>query len=114
MDERVLEETVDMQISIGDYVLTGGELPALVLIDAVSRMVPGVLSEDICFEEESHYNKLLEYPQYTKPYEWHGKKVPDVLISGHHANIEKWKNEQSIKETEKYRPDIIKSSRKSE
>ncbi len=107
VDERVLQEIVDRQISIGDYVLTGGELPALVLVDAVSRMLPGVLSEKICFEEESHYSGLLEYPQYTKPYEWHGKKVPEVLISGHHANIEKWKKEQSILETKKYRPDIF-------
>ena len=109
VDERVLEEIVDMQISIGDYVLTGGELPALVLADAVSRMIPGVLSGSICFEEESHYNGLLEHPQYTKPCEWHGKKVPEVLISGHHANIEKWKKEQSLEETKKYRPDIFEN-----
>ena len=93
VDERILEEIVDEQISIGDYVLTGGELPALVFTDAISRMIPGVLSDNICFEDESHYSGTLEYPQYTKPYEWHEKKVPDVLISGHHANIEKWKKE---------------------
>lgn len=110
VDERVIEEIVDMQISIGDYVLTGGELPALVLADAVSRMIPGVLSESICFEEESHYSGFLEHPQYTKPYEWHEKKVPEVLISGHHANIEKWKKEQSIEQTQKYRPDILKNA----
>lgn len=109
VDERILEEIVDEQISIGDYVLTGGELPALVFTDAISRMIPGVLSDDICFEDESHYSGTLEYPQYTKPYEWHEKKVPDVLISGHHANIEKWKKEMSLKETKKYRPDLIKS-----
>lgn len=108
VDERILEEIVDEQISIGDYVLTGGELPALVFTDAISRMIPGVLSDDICFEDESHYSGTLEYPQYTKPYEWHEKKVPDVLISGHHANIEKWKKEMSLKETKKYRPDLIK------
>ena len=107
VDERVLEEIVDEYISIGDYVLTGGEIPAMALVDAVSRMVPGVLSEDICFEEESHYNGMLEHPQYTKPYEWHGKCVPDVLISGHHAKIEKWKLENSLKETAKYRPDLL-------
>lgn len=107
VDERVLEEIVDDYVSIGDYVLTGGEIPAMVLVDAVSRMVPGVLSKDICFEEESHYDGILEYPQYTKPYEWHGKCVPDVLVSGHHANIERWKLENSLKETAKYRPDLL-------
>lgn len=107
VDERILEEIVDEYISIGDYVLTGGEIPAMAVIDSVSRMIPGVLSEDICFEEESHYSGMLEYPQYTKPYEWHGKKVPEVLISGHHAKIEEWKKKNSIKETKKYRPDIF-------
>ena len=107
VDQRVLDELVDMQISIGDYVLTGGELPALVLADTVARLVPGVLSENVCFEEESHYNGLLEHPQSTKPYEWRGKKVPDVLLSGHHANIEKWKHEQALIETKKYRPDLL-------
>lgn len=107
VDQRVLDELVDMQISIGDYVLTGGEIPALVLVDTVARLVPGVLSENVCFEEESHYDGLLEHPQYTKPYEWRGKKVPDVLLSGHHANIEKWKHEQALIETKKYRPDLF-------
>ncbi len=107
VDERILNEIVDEYISIGDYVLTGGELPALVFVDVISRMIPGVLSEDICFEEESHYNGMLEYPQYTRPYEWHQKKVPDVLISGHHANIKLWKNKMSLEETKKYRPDLI-------
>lgn len=108
VDQRVLDELVDMQISIGDYVLTGGEIPALVLVDTVARLVPGVLSENVCFEEESHYYGLLEHPQYTKPYEWRGKKVPDVLLSGHHANIEKWKHEQALIETKKYRPDLFR------
>ncbi len=107
VDERILDEIVDEYISIGDYVLTGGELPALVFVDAISRMIPGVLSDDICFEEESHYNGMLEHPQYTRPYEWHQKKVPDVLVSGHHANIKLWKDEMSLKETKKYRPDLI-------
>ena len=107
VDQRVIDEIVDKQISIGDYVLTGGEIPAVAFADAICRMVPGVLSDDVCFEEESHYSGLLEYPQYTKPAVWHDKKVPDVLISGHHANIEKWKNEKSLEETRKYRPDIL-------
>ena len=84
IDERVIEPE---EISVGDYVLTGGELPALIVADSVSRMLPGVLSDDECFEEESHFNSLLEYPQYTHPSEWHGKTVPDVLLSGHHQNV---------------------------
>lgn len=107
IDERVLEEIVDEEISIGDYVLTGGELPALVLIDSVARMIDGVLPNEEAFACESLYNGLLEHPQYTKPYEWNGKKVPDVLISGHHANIEKWKREQSILQTYNKRPELI-------
>ena len=107
VDQRVIDEYVDEEISIGDYVLTGGELPALVLADAVSRMIPEVLSDDLCFEDESHYNGLLEYPQYTKPFEWRGKEVPEVLMSGHHANIEKWRREQSIRITAKLRPDML-------
>lgn len=110
VDERVIEEIVDEEISIGDYVLTGGELPALVLADSISRMLPGVLAEDAAFEEESHYNSLLEYPQYTRPYEWHGKKVPDVLISGHHANINKWRREQSLTRTYYRRPDLLETA----
>ncbi len=108
VDERLIEEFIDEQISIGDYVLTGGELPALVLIDVVSRMMDGVLSNKECFEDESHYNGLLEYPQYTRPQIWRGKSVPDVLISGHHANIQKWKLEQSIEQTKKFREDLLK------
>ncbi len=107
IDERVLEEIVDEEISIGDYVLTGGELPALVLLDSVARMVEGVLPNEEAYSCESHYNGLLEHPQYTKPYEWNGKCVPDVLISGHHANIEKWKREQSLIRTFKRRPDML-------
>lgn len=107
VDQRVIDEIVDEQISIGDYVLTGGELPALVLADTVSRMVKGVLPEDICFEEESHFSGLLEHPQYTKPYEWHGKTVPEVLMSGHHKNISEWKRIQSLIETKKLRPDLF-------
>lgn len=110
IDERVIEEIVDEEISIGDYVLTGGELPALVLADSISRMLPGVLADDVAFEEESHYNSLLEYPQYTRPYEWHGKKVPDVLLSGHHANINKWRREQSLMRTYERRPDMLDSA----
>jgi tRNA (guanine37-N1)-methyltransferase len=107
IDERVIEEIVDDEISIGDYVLTGGELPAMVVIDSVSRLVPGVLSSDEAFMEESHYNGLLEYPQYTRPYEFNNKKVPDILLSGHHANIQKWRMEQSIIRTSKKRPDLL-------
>ena len=111
VDQRVIDEIVDEEISIGDYVLTGGELPALVLTDVVCRMVPGVLPEDICFEEESHFSGLLEFPQYTKPAEWHGKKVPDVLLSGHHKNIAEWKRTKSIEETELRRPDLLIGSK---
>lgn len=108
IDERIIETIVDEEISIGDYVLTGGELPALVLADAVARMLPGVLANDEAMEKESHYSGLLEYPQYTKPAEWNGISVPDVLLSGHHANIEKWRNEQSLKRTKEKRPDLYK------
>lgn len=107
IDRRVIDSLVDEEISVGDYVLTGGELPALILADAVSRMLPGVLPNDEAKELESHYNGLLEYPQYTRPYEWNGMKVPDVLISGHHGNIEKWRREQSLLMTAKYRPDML-------
>lgn len=107
VDERVIDAIVDEEISIGDYVLTGGELPALVLTDSVARMLPGVLANDEAMEKESHYNGLLEYPQYTKPAVWNGMEVPDVLLSGHHANIEKWRNEQSLKRTKERRPDLL-------
>ena len=108
VDQRVLDEIVDEEISIGDYVLTGGELAACVLIDCVSRMIDGVLADREAFENESHYDGLLEHPQYTRPEEWHGKRVPDILLSGHHANIEKWKYEQSLMLTKKLRPDMLK------
>lgn len=108
VDERVIEEYVDEQVSIGDYVLTGGELPALVLADAISRMEPGVLADDACFEEESHFNGLLEYPQYTRPANWRGRGVPEVLLSGHHANIEKWRHGESVRRTAKSRPDLLR------
>ena len=107
VDQRLIDELVDTQLSIGDYVLTGGEIPGLALIDSIARLVPGVLSHSTCFEEESHFKKLLEYPQYTKPYKWKDREVPEVLLSGHHANIEKWKKEQSLLETKKFRPDIL-------
>ncbi|TYQ18231.1 UNVERIFIED_CONTAM: tRNA (guanine37-N1)-methyltransferase [Acetivibrio alkalicellulosi] len=108
IDERVIEEIVDEEISIGDYVLTGGELPAMVLIDSISRLVPGVLSSEEAYKSESHYDGLLEYPQYTRPYEFCGKKVPDILLSGHHANIQEWKRQQSLKRTMEKRPDLLK------
>lgn len=107
VDERVLEEIVDEEISIGDYVLTGGELPAMVLIDAVSRTVPGVLSNEGSYGDESHSDGLLEYPQYTRPYEFRERKVPYVLMSGHHANINKWRRKQSLKRTRLRRPDLL-------
>ncbi len=106
IDERVLEEVVTDYISIGDFVLTGGELPAMVLVDCISRLVPGVLSNSESSEIESFSNGLLEYPQYSRPEEWHGKKVPEVLLSGHHANIEKWRLEQSLEQTKRFRPDL--------
>ena len=106
VDQRLIDKIVDEEISIGDYVLTGGELPALVLTDTVARMCEGVLSANICFEEESHYNGLLEYPQYTKPEEWEGMKVPEVLLSGHHKNIDDWRLEQAVKITKISRPDM--------
>ena len=107
VDQRVLDSLIDEEISIGDYVLTGGELPALVFVDALSRMAKGVLSDDLCFTEESHYNGLLEYPQYTKPQNWRGMEVPAVLTSGHHANVDRWRYEQSLINTLNKRPDMI-------
>ena len=106
IDDRVIEEIVDEQISVGDYVLTGGELPALILTDAVSRLCDGVLADESCYTEESHYSGLLEYPQYTRPVEWHGMTVPDVLLSGHHANIQKWRHEKAVERTKELRPDM--------
>ena len=107
VDERVIELCVDEQISVGDYVLTGGELPACVLVDCVSRLCPGVLAEDSCFEIESLSDGLLEYPQYTRPIEYRGLTVPDVLLGGNHALIEKWRHEKSLELTRKLRPDLL-------
>ncbi len=110
IDERIIDEYVDEELSIGDYVLTGGELPALVTADAVSRMIDGVLSDQECFEEESHFNGLLEYPHYTRPAVWRGRKVPDVLLAGHHGNVEKWRHEQSLYRTLKKRPEMLENA----
>ena len=107
IDQRVLDEIVDEEISIGDYVLTGGELPAMVLIDSVSRYIEGVINEE-SIDEESFSTNLLEYPQYTRPEEFRGRKVPDVLISGHHENIKKWRAEKALEVTKKKRPDLLK------
>ena len=106
VDQRIIDKIVDEEISVGDYVLTGGELPALIVTDAVARLCEGVLSANVCFEDESHYNGLLEYPQYTKPEEWEGMKVPPVLLSGHHKNIDDWRMEKSLEITQKNRPDM--------
>ena len=110
IDERVLEEIVTDYVSIGDYVLTGGELPAMIMIDAISRLVPGVLHNDVSAEFESFQDNLLEYPQYSRPEVWHDKKVPEILMSGHHANIEKWRREQSVIRTAKNRPDLLEKA----
>ncbi len=106
VDERVLEELVTDYVSIGDYVLTGGELPAMVMIDAISRMIPGVLSNEESAGEESFQNGLLEYPQYSRPEVWHGRQVPSVLLSGHHAHVEKWRRDASVQRTRERRPDL--------
>lgn len=106
IDERVIDKIVTDRISIGDYVLTGGELPTLVIMDAVSRMVPGVLGNDVSGETESFSDSLLEYPQYSRPMEWEGMVVPDVLMSGDHAKVDEWRLEESLKATRKYRPDL--------
>ncbi len=111
VDQRVLDEIVDEEISIGDFVVTGGELPAMLVADAVCRMLPGVLSDDACFSEESHYAGLLEYPQYTRPAVWNGREVPPVLLSGHHKNIEAWRRQQSEEITAKLRPDMMEKYR---
>ena len=110
VDERVLEEIVDEELSIGDYVLTGGELPALVFVDTVGRLCEGVLADESCFTEESHFNGLLEYPQYSRPAVWHEKEVPQVLLSGHHANIGRWRREQSLLRTRDKRPDLLEKA----
>lgn len=110
IDQRVIDEIVDMELSVGDFVLTGGEIPAMAVVDTVSRLIPGVLAAEESYENESHYNGLLEYPQYTRPPVWHGKEIPEILVSGHHANIEKWKHEQALLNTLKKRPDMLKKA----
>ncbi len=110
VDQRVIDEIIDAEISIGDFVLTGGEIPAMAVIDAVSRMLPGVLADEGSYSNESHFNGLLEYPQYTKPAEWNGHGIPEILISGHHAKIEEWKREQSLVNTLKKRPDLLEKA----
>lgn len=110
IDERVLEEIVTDYLSIGDYVLTGGELPAMVMVDAISRMVPGVLSNEESGMAESFEGNLLEYPQYSRPEEWRGKKVPPILLSGHHKNVEAWRRQQSILRTKERRPDLLEGA----
>ena len=110
VDERVLEALVDEQISVGDYVLTGGELPALTLVDCVARMVPGVLSDTECYTEESHFAGLLEYPQYTRPAVWEGREIPEILTTGHHENIRRWRREQALLRTARLRPDMLQAA----
>ncbi len=114
VDERFVEHCVDREISIGDYILTGGELPAMVLIDAVTRHIPGALGDEVSPEEESFADGLLEHPQYTRPAEYRGWQVPEVLLSGHHANIEKWKREQRLKRTRERRPDLLEGDARQE
>lgn len=111
VDERVIEEIVDEEMSVGDYVLTGGELPACIIADAVGRLCDGVLALPECHEKESFEGGLLEYPQYTRPPVWMGREVPEVLLSGHHANIEKWRHEKSRELTEKRRPDLLQKDK---
>ncbi len=114
VDQRILDEIVDAEVSIGDYVLTGGEIACMAVVDAVSRLVPGVLKDEESFSEESHYSGLLEYPQYTRPEEWHGKRVPEVLLSGHHKNICEWKRKMSIKTTFEKRRGMLSKVKLSE
>ena len=106
VDERFMEECVDEEISLGDFVLTGGEIPAMAVTDAVSRLIPGVLPDPECFEHESHWDGLLEYPQYSRPEEWHGRKAPSILLSGNHALVAKWRRKQAILRTKRRRPDM--------
>ena len=110
IDQRVLDMIVDAEISIGDFVLTGGEIPAMAVIDSVSRMIPGVLANENSYSDESHFSGLLEYPQYTRPEEFMGRKIPDVLISGHHANINKWKRQEALRNTYLKRSDMLQSA----
>ncbi|MBQ3431352.1 MAG: tRNA (guanosine(37)-N1)-methyltransferase TrmD [Clostridia bacterium] len=108
VDERVIESIVDEEISCGDYVLTGGELPALIVADCIARMIPGVLPNEEAYMNDSHFHSLLEAPQYTRPYEWQGRTVPDILLSGNHAAVAQWKREQSLARTAARRPDLLK------
>lgn len=110
VDQRVIDKIVDEEISIGDFVLTGGEIPAMVICDAAARMVPGVLAAEECFTEESHFSGLLEYPHYTRPEVWEGMEVPPVLLTGHHKNIAAWRHEQAVKITAERRPDMLSRS----
>ena len=111
IDERIIETYVDEEISVGDFVLTGGEMPAMILADSVSRMVKGVLAEEACFSDESHFSGLLEHPQYTRPAEFMGMKVPEVLVSGDHKKVEIWKREEALKRTASFRPDMLKKAK---
>ena len=117
VDQRIIDEIVDEEISIGDYVLTGGEIPACIVVDAIARLLPGVLADAECYEKESFSDEtLLEYPQYTRPYDFRGRTVPDVLLSGHHANIEKWREQKALEKTAAVRPELIekRKARKSD
>ncbi len=114
VDQRVLDEIVDMEISLGDFVLTGGEIAAMAVVDATARLIPGVLKSEEAFLEESHFNGLLEYPQYTRPEVWHDKAVPDILLSGHHKNIEAWKREMSILTTFRKRRGMLNKAKLSD
>ena len=109
VDERVRQRIVDESLSIGDYILTGGELPAMVVVDAVTRLIPGVLGKEASLDDESFEKGLLEYPHYTRPAEFQGMKVPNILLSGHHADIVRWRHEQSVKRTKKVRPELLKN-----
>lgn len=110
IDQRVLDEIVDAEISLGDFVMTGGEIPAMAVIDTVARLIPGVLANDGSFQNESHFQGLLEHPQYTRPLVWHGKEVPQILVSGNHALVDKWKHEESLLTTLKKRPDMLEKA----
>ncbi len=110
VDERFIEECVDEELSLGDFVLTGGEIPAMAVADAVCRLVPGVLSDEACFTEESHWSGLLEYPQYSRPEVWRGRHVPEILLSGHHANIAKWRRKEALRRTYLRRPDMLRTA----
>ena len=111
VDQRFLDECVDEEISVGDFVLTGGELPAMCVVDAVSRLVPGVLGDEVCFTDESHWDGLLEYPQYSRPEQWHGLTVPEVLLSGNHEKVDRWRKKQAILRTMELRPDMFQKLR---